>query len=225
MDFSHNSVYHIYRDRWSRGAVFGGALGDIINETAELMSVPSIPMSERMEYVSPLIETGMFRLICMFRTPPNSVIQGDIVFLEPFSTAVWLIFAVVLFVAAILLWSTFTIEHRRMQLYISYVPSFLSACLITFGSACFQGSHLIPKSTGGRIAFLSLSLTSFIMYNYYTSMVVSSLLGSPVKSNIRTLDQLAESSLEVGLEPLSYTMAYLNVSLVFGLQKFSLIFH
>ena len=65
---------------------------------------------------------------------------------------------------------------------------------------------------GGRIVFMTLSLMTFIIYNYYTSIVVAILLGSPVKSNIKTVGQLADSNLDVGMEALPYTTTYLNVS-------------
>lgn len=96
--------------------------------------------------------------------------------------------------------------------YIDYMPSLLATFLISFGSACSQGSDMVPGSIGGRMVFYTLYLLTFLMYNYYTSIVVSSLLGSPVKSDIKTMSQLAESSLEVGLEPLPFTLTYLNVS-------------
>lgn len=52
------------------------------------------------------------------------------------------------------------------------------------------------------------------MYNYYTSIVVSTLLGSPVRSNIKNIQQLADSPLDVGFEPIPFTKVYLNVSLI-----------
>jgi len=70
----------------------------------------------------------------------------------------------------------------------------------------------MPKSAGGRLAFIAVMLTSFLMYNYYTSIVVSTLLGSPVRSNIRTIQQLADSSLEVGFDTVPFTKTYLVVS-------------
>lgn len=51
------------------------------------------------------------------------------------------------------------------------------------------------------------------MYNYYTSIVVSTLLGDPPKSGIRTIQQLADSKLEVSVEPTPYTKVYVEVSL------------
>ncbi|EDW29485.1 GL22748 [Drosophila persimilis] len=120
----------------------------------------------------------------------------------------------VLSLIGLLLWVTFYMECKRMRRrwLLDYLPSLLTTFLISFGAACIQSSALIPRSNGGRLIYFALFLISFIMYNYYTSVVVSSLLSSPVKSKIKTMQQLAESQLTVGLEPLPFTKSYLNYS-------------
>ena len=190
----------------------GGIVGALVTDSADLASAPCFMSPGRFRFLTSIAITGDFRAVCMFRTPRNSGIQGR-VFVEPFSTKVWIIFGIILALAAFFLWLTFTVEYHQMgERFINFVPSLLTTCLISFGSACAQSSFLIPSSMGGRLAFISLSLISFIMYNYYTSVVVSSLLGSPVKSKIKTLGGLADSNLEVGIEPMPYTYTYLNVS-------------
>lgn len=203
----------IFTDRWSFSDIEGGSVGAVVNQTADIGSAPCLATDGRLRHLSAIIETGYFRSVCLFRTPHNAGIRGD-VFLQPFSSLVWFIFAGVLLLIGLLLYLTFYLECRRMQpcWRLIAVPSLLTTCLISFGAACSQSSALIPRSTGGRLTFFALFLISFIMYNYYTSVVVSSLLSSPVKSQIKTIQQLAESSLNVGLEPLSFTKSYLNVS-------------
>ena len=197
--------------------VSGGCVGAIgLEQTADLSSSPFLSNLPRIKYVRAMMELGNFRQVCMFRTPQNSGIQGA-VFLEPFSTKVWIFFGVLLILAAVLLWFTFVVEFYKLKKCVYFVPSLLTTCLISFGSACYQGSFIIPSSMGGRIVFITLSLMTFIIYNYYTSIVVAILLGSPVKSNIKTLGQLAASNLEVGMEALPYTTTYLNVSFFFNL--------
>lgn len=50
-----------------------------------------------------------------------------------------------------------------------------------------------------------------LVYNYYTTEVLSSLIGNPVGTTIKTITQLSDSSLSVGLEKTTYTVTYLNV--------------
>ncbi|EDW29487.1 GL22746 [Drosophila persimilis] len=190
---------------------FGGAIGLLGNESVELCSSPFIPTWNRIHYVHPMVELAEFRAVCIFRTPHNAGIKAT-VFLEPFMPSVWLAFGALLVLSGCLLWLIFRLEQHGMQRCLDFVPSLLTSCQISFGAACIQGSHLLPKSTGGRLAFIAVMLTSFLMYNYYTSIVVSTLLGSPVRSNIRTVQQLADSSLDVGIDNVPFTKAYLTSS-------------
>nr|NP_649012.2 ionotropic receptor 75a [Drosophila melanogaster]Q9VVL1.2 RecName: Full=Ionotropic receptor 75a [Drosophila melanogaster]AAF49300.2 ionotropic receptor 75a [Drosophila melanogaster]APD16193.1 ionotropic receptor 75a [Drosophila melanogaster] len=212
-DLLHCKMKFIFSDSWSKSDVVGGSVGAVVDQTADLTATPSLATEGRLKYLSAIIETGFFRSVCIFRTPHNAGLRGD-VFLQPFSPLVWYLFGGVLSLIGVLLWITFYMECKRMQKRwrLDYLPSLLSTFLISFGAACIQSSSLIPRSAGGRLIYFALFLISFIMYNYYTSVVVSSLLSSPVKSKIKTMRQLAESSLTVGLEPLPFTKSYLNYS-------------
>ncbi|KAH8379407.1 hypothetical protein KR009_004699 [Drosophila setifemur] len=201
-------MHYIWCGTWSVQDAFGGAIGMLVNESAEICTTPFVPSWSRLHYVHPMTEQAQFRAVCMFRTPHNAGIKAA-VFLEPFMPSVWFAFAALLIFAGVLLWVIFHLERHWMQRCLDFMPSLLSSCLISFGAACIQGSYLMPKSAGGRLAFIAVMLTSFLMYNYYTSIVVSMLLGSPVRSNIRTIQQLADSSLDVGFDTVPFTKAYL----------------
>ncbi|XP_052844502.1 ionotropic receptor 75a [Drosophila gunungcola] len=220
-DQLHCKMKFIFSDSWSKSDVVGGSVGAIVDQTADITATPSLATEGRLKYLSAIIETGFFRSVCIFRTPHNAGLRGD-VFLQPFSPLVWYLFGGVLSLIGILLWITFYMECKRMRKRwrLDYLPSLLSTFLISFGAACIQSSSLIPRSAGGRLIYFALFLISFIMYNYYTSVVVSSLLSSPVKSKIKTMQQLAESPLTVGLEPLPFTKSYLNYSRLPEIQLF-----
>ncbi|KAI8116560.1 Glutamate receptor [Lucilia cuprina] len=214
------NFFYNFTSAWSRTEVNGGCIGAIgIENSADLASSPFLATKNRFKYVQAITELGTFRHVCIFRTPLNAGIQSA-VFLEPFSLRVWILFGATLILIAFLLWLTFFVEYHQMKAMLGFVPSLLTTCLISFGSACYQGSFLVPTSMGGRIAFITLSLLTFIIYNYYTSIVVAILLGSPVKSNIKTVAQLADSKLEVGLEPIPYTKSYLNFSTLPEIKRF-----
>ncbi|KAH8270252.1 hypothetical protein KR018_006217 [Drosophila ironensis] len=201
-------LHYIWCDTWSVQDAFGGAIGLLVNESAEICTTSFVPSWNRLHYVHAMTEQAQFRAVCMFRTPHNAGIKAA-VFLEPFKPSVWFAFAALLLFAGLLLWLIFRLERRWMHRCLEFMPSLLSSCLISFGAACIQGSYLMPKSIGGRLAFIAVMLTSFLMYNYYTSIVVSTLLGSPVRSNIKTIQQLADSSLDVGFDTVPFTKAYL----------------
>ncbi|KAH8261635.1 hypothetical protein KR044_012602 [Drosophila immigrans] len=207
------NVSNVWIDQWSLNDSIGGAMGEVVNERVELSTAAFVLSTARLRKIVPTTEIGQFRSVCIFRTPHNAGIKAG-VFLEPFMPSVWLVFALLLVFSGLLLWLIFRLEHRWMRHCLAYIPSLLTSCLISFGTACIQGSHLIPRSSGGRLAFIVLMLSSFLMYNYYTSIVVSSLLGSPVRSDIKTIQQLADSPLDVGLETIPFNKVYLNVSSV-----------
>ncbi|KRF99010.1 uncharacterized protein Dwil_GK28324 [Drosophila willistoni] len=202
--------YHLV-ETWSIKDYIGGAMGLLVNESVEISSSPFVLSLDRLRFVHPMIYFSEFRAVCIFRTPHNAGIKAA-VFLEPFQPSVWFAFAILLAFAGVLLWLIFHLEYRLMDQYLEFMPSLLTVCLISFGSACIQASYLIPKSTGGRFAFISVMLTSFLMYNYYTSILVSTLLGSPVSSSIKTIQQLADSSLDVGFDTVPHTKAYVTSS-------------
>uniref|UniRef100_A0A1A9URY2 Uncharacterized protein n=1 Tax=Glossina austeni TaxID=7395 RepID=A0A1A9URY2_GLOAU len=208
-----------YFDKWTDAEYTGGAIGALVNQTVDLISTPFVMTPLRFNFITPIAPTGDFRSVCMFRTPRNSGIKGS-VFVEPFSMKVWIYFGVILALAAVLLWFTFLVEYYKMGNHSTFIPSFLTTCLISIGSACAQSSYLLPGSIGGRFLFITLMLISFIMLNYYTSVVVSILLGSPVKSKIKTMSDLADSNLDVGLEPLPFTYSYLNSSTLPEVKRF-----
>lgn len=67
---------------------------------------------------------------------------------------------------------------------------------------------------GRRLATLVLGITSMLLYNYYTSSVVSWLLNAPAPT-IASLDGLIRSDLELVFEDIGYTRGWLAVRIVF----------
>ncbi|CAD7005840.1 unnamed protein product [Ceratitis capitata] len=210
---------YTFRAHWGLNDTHGGGVGDVALGYSDFLSTPFLISAERLRYFSPLVESGGFRLLCLFRTPRSTGMKGS-AFIEPFNGSVWLVFGILLVVSAIFLWRTFALELRNFHTNLSYKPSLLSTALLAFGSACYQGSSIVPTSAGGRMAYFSLYSATFMMYNYYTSILLSTLLGTPPKSDIKTLGQLADSALNVGLEPLPYTYVFLNGSQLPDVRRF-----
>lgn len=81
---------------------------------------------------------------------------------------------------------------------------------ILSGLISFLGSGTMQWYTAGRIVILSLLMLSLLLYNYYTSSVVSSLL-SDVPSPYDNIQDLANSEMKVGLEKSVYITKYFEV--------------
>lgn len=197
-----------------------GIVGALKEGSADLATAPFIITPNRLKYFRPLGETGHFRTVCSYRTPREYSIHS-LAFLKPFNLSVWLAFVGILIALTLVLWIAFNCEYRGMNSHLQFCPSLFTTTLVSFGHACTQGSDIIPNSVSGRLAFFSLISVCFIIYNYYTSVVVAILLGSPIRNGPKTVDEVAESKLDVGIEPNAHFYAYFNVNLfIDGLISF-----
>lgn len=76
---------------------------------------------------------------------------------------------------------------------------------------CQQGAARTPTLSSGRCLFIFLLLSSIMIYNYYTSVLVSGLVGSSSKTNIKNVYDLANSKLNVGFDNVPYIKGFLTV--------------
>ena len=148
----------------------------------------------------------------LFRTPLNDEMIGN-VFFKPFCLSVWLSLVIIVILTSVCLKLCFAVEAKSQVFnQLLFVPSWMLIIISTIGAICQQGSSAVPFQYSGRIVFIVFFLSSVLLYNFYTSEIVSSLIGSPVKSNIKTLKQLTDSKMGIGIDNAAYTLTYLNVS-------------
>lgn len=65
------------------------------------------------------------------------------------------------------------------------------------------------RDTGCKLAFLSVLVLSLLLFNYYTSIMVSMLLSAEIKIE-HNVDHLIHSNLEIGIENESYIKNWLD---------------
>lgn len=205
----------VHHDRWSINDTFGGALGDIYTEQTDIAYVLYALDWTRLAYTYPIAEMRHFRSVFLFRTygsQRSSLIQN--VFFKPFRTSVWLALIGCIVVLAIGLHAVLSAEYGLHIGSLLRAPSACLSAVTALGAFCQQGADVLPASVNGRYLMMVVYLASLLTYTYYTTEVLSALISSPVKTNIRTLAQLAQSGLKVGLENASHTVTYLNVSII-----------
>ncbi|CAH1367043.1 unnamed protein product, partial [Tenebrio molitor] len=100
------------------------------------------------------------------------------------------------------------LESKYKGLQSSY--SWATVTLITTSAIFQQDSSIFPNGYSGRIVFLVLQILSILLYNYYTSSIISSLLSKPPEA-FHTLDELGHSRLEIGIEDLPYTITWFTI--------------
>ncbi|CAG9857173.1 unnamed protein product [Phyllotreta striolata] len=142
---------------------------------------------------------------CFIFVNPGYVKPGAEV-LKPFASNTWCLFIISGLAIGISINLAFWVEYIFGKINTKY--SLCTSMVITISVLTQQGSSIVPFGTAGRIIYLNLLVFSIIIYNYYTSSLVSSLL-STVPDAIGTIKELYESNLKVVVEKRPYTLTYI----------------
>ncbi|XP_055385574.1 ionotropic receptor 75a-like [Condylostylus longicornis] len=195
-------------DKWSTNGSAGGAFGAIVDGQDDLSGVLFTLYPGRMAKAHFVIQLGEFRSVFFFRTPRSEGLT-NYVFLKPFSKLVWIAMLLTILITTILLYKIFKVERNIFSNF-QFLPSYFTLLLNSVAVLCQQDSYFIPKTAGGRTVLLTIFIFSYILNQYYASVIISSLLSTPLKTNIKTLEQLADSKLDVGFEPIVYIYEFLK---------------
>lgn len=136
----------------------------------------------------------------IFRTPITNSLTNNI-FTQPFAKETWLTVGLTVLLGAVAVKINFFAEellaqddeyHEHYSLYTMFMES--------LASFCQEGCEFINRSSPGRLSQMMLFVCSLVVFNYYSSGIFSILMQGPQKSNIKTLTQLADSRLQVGID-------------------------
>ncbi|XP_062703872.1 ionotropic receptor 75a-like [Aedes albopictus] len=201
-------VHYIHYDRWTFNDSTGGILGALVNKEIDLSSTGLMTKIKRMEHLASVLSYMTFELMFIFKTPESTQLT-DNAFIRPFSTNVWLMILLTIVLGSIAMKFSFSAEYKlRDILRARENPPFLSLIVEFLGNYCQQGSQYMPESLSGRAMQLFMLLCTLMVYNYYTSEIVSDLIGSHKESDIKSLVQLADSHIELGIENVTYEKAF-----------------
>ncbi|XP_016843433.1 ionotropic receptor 75a-like isoform X1 [Nasonia vitripennis] len=183
---------------------FNGIVGDMIKGIVDVGATPFQFKPERMDVMDYTVQAYMARAAVIFRHPKRQTLNNS--FLEPFSKQVWWLTAVVGLINWILLYLTIKMEQRyvgNVQGSTLFTQPESETFLITSAAICQQGLSDTPRVYSGRIVYMSLFLWALLLYQFYSASIVGSLLSEKPRF-IRSIKDLAESSLEVGIEDMPY---------------------
>ncbi|XP_039277543.1 ionotropic receptor 75a isoform X2 [Nilaparvata lugens] len=120
------------------------------------------------------------------------------IFLHPLSPGVWFSIASIVVVTVAGTHFIGWVQVKLSQLNVT--DNTWSSCLIlVVGAICQQGSSEVPKQMAGRIFFLSLLVFTFVVYQFYTCSIVSTLLTEPPKT-IHQLSDIMRTHMTIGVE-------------------------
>lgn len=185
----------------------GGAIEELLSDRAQLVLSPFILNIDRVGHVASMVRVGVVKNIVIFRTPENQGLFSSALF-RPFSVNIWYCILVIILVFGTYLVPVF--KHENLYQNLKFNPTLVSVIMIAHGQFCDQTSHFDPQSKSGRIAFLALMVCSFLLYNYYTSVLVGLFMSFPPQSNVKDLFDLADSQLDIGIDDVPFTHAYFN---------------
>ena len=152
-----------------------------------------------------IIKLILFSGKFVFRHPTTT---SSNIFMEPFTQSVWIALFITILLGSGLLFMSLRISFVVQNTINTNATNSLLTTLGILSQQGFDLHNIILLST--RITIIALMLLSILVYQFYSSYIVGSLLITPPKT-INTLTDLINSHLEVGVEDLSYNKDYLDV--------------
>ncbi|XP_058456816.1 uncharacterized protein LOC131434178 [Malaya genurostris] len=90
----------------------------------------------------------------------------------------------------------------------NYNAEKLSKSILLFlGGVCQQGLSEIPHLPSGKCTSLFMLLFGYLMFQFYSASIVGSLIMTPAK-NVKTLRNLIDSGMQLGIEDIPYNHDY-----------------
>ncbi|XP_058448604.1 ionotropic receptor 75a-like [Malaya genurostris] len=174
-----------------------GVAGQLKEHNVELVEAIVAILPERIAYVDSSATVATF--VIVFRHPVR--IAGKNAFTQPFEANLWYTILATVAVASIVLGVAFRMESKHPGEYF----------LTIFGFICQQGYEDKTSKWTTKWIVLVMLLFSSLMYQFYGSSIIGSLLTPPPK-NLKTLRQLIDSDLHVTMEDLFYNWDFFNTT-------------
>ncbi|CAG9801816.1 unnamed protein product [Chironomus riparius] len=196
----HNYSMFLHRTpTWGfvRNGTYDGVLRMFLAKQIDFSISPFRHTIDRSYFIDHTLTTFITAPEILFRHPKNSLRNP---FLLPLSPLVWYLILIIMFTVSIFV--TLTMKSDKVK-----NVTFIRAFMTSIGVMCQQGlmENFLKSSTR---TFLIIFITfSAIIYQFYSSFIVSSLLISPPMT-INNLRQLIDSSLEIGMEEVVYNREF-----------------
>ncbi|XP_030749280.1 ionotropic receptor 75a-like isoform X2 [Sitophilus oryzae] len=206
-EFSYNTTIHLsYFGNTSSGQT--GGMGKMLwDDAADMTSCGCIMRlldSDRIFYYDFIMPFYKFRSYFYFRNP-GLVKPNFKEVLKPFSRTTWFATLYTCLIVCCCIEAAYLVEEKNAK---EKRKSWFRPIFTVVAAFCQQSLDTIPTQVAGRIILLHLFIMSVLLYNYYTSSLVSSLISTEPEV-LKTIKELYESQMEVGIELQSYTITYI----------------
>ncbi|XP_068632053.1 ionotropic receptor 75a-like [Battus philenor] len=143
-----------------------------------------------------------------YRIPTRGPGKFENQFLRPLSTGAWFCVLAVCVLCVFVLMMSSKLERRQSSVQYAVFSVVASICQQFFEDSSEVALRRITAA--GKMTILVTGISCVLIYNYYTSSVVSWLLSGPPPS-INSLKELLESPLELTFEDVGYTRSWLQL--------------
>ncbi|XP_063369323.1 ionotropic receptor 75a-like [Cydia amplana] len=207
-EFMNATREFILTDQWGYrvNGTWHGMVGHLADGTAEIAGAVLFITKERMPLVEYMSHPMASSIKFLFREPPLSY-QNNL-YLLPFHASVWYCigsFVMVLIVAMYIsaYWEAKKVaEEQKAEDTTVLVPTISDVTVFVMCAISQQGSTVELKGMLGRFVILILFLVFLFLYTAYSASIVVLLQAS--SNQIRTLTDLLNSKLELGVEDTPY---------------------
>lgn len=130
---------------------------------------------------------------------------------RPFRFLIWLGILASIALVSLSMKAIFDWERKLIKSVLKRCLSIGYTFVVTFGAICQQGTQLSFRLLSGKFLVVFLLLGSIVIHNYYTSVLVSTLIESTAEAGMHSIRDLADSELRVGLNNSTLTKSVLEV--------------
>ncbi|XP_058823904.1 ionotropic receptor 75a-like [Topomyia yanbarensis] len=155
---------------------------------------------ERIPYLDYSVVVGTHVIMIVFRHPKRNA--GQNAFLQPFDPNLWFTILATVAVSSVILGGAFRLESKLAKTSREYF-------LTIFGFICQQGYDGTTSMISTRLITFAMLLFSSLMYQFYSTFIIGSLLAPPPKY-LKTARQLIDSNIQVTMENLFYNWDFYN---------------
>ncbi|XP_015586938.1 glutamate receptor 3 isoform X2 [Cephus cinctus] len=185
-----------YWDEIAENGSHTGMMGMLNRGFADITGSPGAINQKRFPLGELVMPIWNFRTCFFFLSSP---LRSTNELLQPFSTGSWYATGALTILIALILSISLAFEKIDHWIRQYGIALFSTICIL-----CQQGSSVIPNFLTGRLVFLQLLFFSLLIFNYYSACIVSVRLNQPLDKINDSLNELAESNMDIAAERIVY---------------------
>ncbi|XP_060802880.1 ionotropic receptor 75a-like [Amyelois transitella] len=207
----------VFSETWGyyRNGSYEGMVAEMTQGNAELSCTVLITTADRIEVVDYLSSPTPISIKFVFRQPPLSY-QNNL-FLLPFKTRVWYCIGAFILMLIFIIYVNASWEKKKLEQckseavdHTMLTPNVNDTTMLVIAAITQQGSSIELKGTLGRLVMFLLFLAFLLLYSSYSASIVALLQSR--SNQIRTLTDLLNSKLELGVEDTPYNRYFFPIA-------------